>query len=166
MKKTILFTFSIFVLSHLTFAQSIERSVIGSAGSFVSSGSVQLSWTVGETVVNTASAGSVILTQGFQQPNQANSAVKEVNQTNLTLYPNPSTGMFQVSLKSGASTLNEQASAFVYDGAGKQVAHFTQLLFNNGSLDLDLSHLPGGLYTLQFQDSKVAVGTFKLTIIK
>lgn len=51
-------------------AQTIERQVIGSAGSFVTDGATMtISFTVGEPIVQTVSnSPSFILTQGFQQP--------------------------------------------------------------------------------------------------
>lgn len=49
-------------------AQSIERSVIGSAGSTLSNASVSLDFTVGEIAVTTITDGTTTLSQGFHQP--------------------------------------------------------------------------------------------------
>ena len=49
-------------------SQSIERFVIGSSGTNVTSGGLSISFTTGEAVVFTASSGGFDLTQGFQQP--------------------------------------------------------------------------------------------------
>lgn len=51
-----------------SFCQSLERQVIGSAGTSAVSGGYELSFTVGEAVVPTLTAGGYTLTQGFQQP--------------------------------------------------------------------------------------------------
>jgi gliding motility-associated-like protein len=50
---------------------SLERFVIGSMGSFstVSGTEINVTSTVGEVAVTTANAGSLFLTQGFNQPN-------------------------------------------------------------------------------------------------
>lgn len=45
----------------------VERQVIGSTGAS-SSGSLHVTYTVGESVINTLTAPGLILTQGFQQP--------------------------------------------------------------------------------------------------
>ena len=54
----------LFLLSFSITAQT----VISSAGKTTINGNYNVSWTVGETVINTLSAGGTILTQGFHQP--------------------------------------------------------------------------------------------------
>ena len=54
----------LFLLSFSISAQT----VISSAGKTTINGNYNVSWTVGETVINTLSAGGTILTQGFHQP--------------------------------------------------------------------------------------------------
>ncbi|MBI3511486.1 MAG: gliding motility-associated C-terminal domain-containing protein [Bacteroidetes bacterium] len=53
---------------------SLSPVLVGSAGSFYQSSSMSLSSSTGEVIVHTASAPTIILTQGFQQPG-ANSAL-------------------------------------------------------------------------------------------
>ncbi|WP_452599660.1 hemagglutinin protein [Pontimicrobium sp. MEBiC01747] len=48
-------------------AQSIERQVIGSAGTTLTNGTVSLDFTVGELAVSTITDGTTTLTQGFHQ---------------------------------------------------------------------------------------------------
>lgn len=61
----------LFVLSTVSLAQNyrLEQQVIGSAGSYNNTGTITISSTVGETVVNTLNPNNtaVMLTQGFQQ---------------------------------------------------------------------------------------------------
>ena len=52
----------------LLHAQSIERSVVGSAGTSNDTAGYSISYTVGEPVVSTLISPSNYLTQGFQQP--------------------------------------------------------------------------------------------------
>jgi hypothetical protein len=66
--KRILSFVSIFFFSLLAFSQSVSPSAIVSAGNATTVGGVYVSWSVGETFVTTLSAGDIILTQGFQQP--------------------------------------------------------------------------------------------------
>jgi len=49
------------------YPQQLERSVIGSTGRNVQSGSLQLSYTIGEVIVTTQRNNNQILTQGFHQ---------------------------------------------------------------------------------------------------
>lgn len=145
--------------------QSIERSVIGSLGGYSSSGNVSLSFTVGETVVSTVSSGSVILTQGFQQPTTASTGVKQVSHFgNLTVFPNPSSGLFQIKLENSLGNNNDLLKAEVYDGAGKLVLS-NQIQINQQNGSIDLSHLPSGIYHLGLSNSMGSMGVFKLTVI-
>jgi len=48
--------------------QSLTPQVIASSGGYFTNGSGSLSWTIGETITETFTAGSSQLTQGFQQP--------------------------------------------------------------------------------------------------
>ena len=50
-----------------TEAQSIQRSVIGSAGKVTTGGAYKLSYTVGEVITKKVSAGGLTINQGFQQ---------------------------------------------------------------------------------------------------
>ena len=68
-------------------AQTLSRSVIGSTGSV----NELLSYTVGETVIETGSSGTLILTQGFQQPDKLIGTFSDpiLGHASFTLYPNP-----------------------------------------------------------------------------
>ncbi len=66
--KSILSFISIFFVSLIAYSQSVSPSAIVSAGNATTVGGVYVSWSVGETFVTTLSAGDIILTQGFQQP--------------------------------------------------------------------------------------------------
>lgn len=167
MKKIILFLISGFSVAFMADAQSIERSVIGSAGGVSSAGGVILTWTVGETVINTASAGSVILTQGFQQPDQGTSAVDPIRlEAGLAVFPNPSNGIFSVAAVDNSGITVNEISAEVRDGAGKLVFSQTGIDLSSGSNQLDLSRLPGGFYSLSLNAGNNLGATYKLTIIK
>jgi gliding motility-associated-like protein len=68
--KNIIYILALFLMliSTASFAQvQITRQVIGSTGGDVTGSNISVSFTVGETVIQTIS-NSMILTQGFQQP--------------------------------------------------------------------------------------------------
>ena len=69
--KKIIILFLITSLSHCQIiklnAQSIHRSVIGSAGTVSTVGNLTLSSTIGEAITSTLSNANVKITQGFQQ---------------------------------------------------------------------------------------------------
>jgi len=56
------------IISLQCFSQSLPRELISTAGDFHTNGSINISWSLGETVTETATTPNVILTQGFQQP--------------------------------------------------------------------------------------------------
>ncbi len=48
---------------------NLDQRVIGSTGGFANDADIKLTYTVGETIVNTTEFGNNFLTQGFNQPN-------------------------------------------------------------------------------------------------
>lgn len=70
MKKILFTTLSLcwmFMQTEIS-AQSLSPQVIATTGGYTSNAAGSLSYTVGETVIQTLSTGSHTLTQGFQQP--------------------------------------------------------------------------------------------------
>ena len=64
--KQFLFIISLLITFSLS-SQTIERTVIGSSGTTLSTANASLDFTIGDLVVTTSSNGSNTLTQGFQQ---------------------------------------------------------------------------------------------------
>jgi hypothetical protein len=67
MKKLVSFL-SLVLLIQCISAQTLSPVVLASSGNYFESADASLSWTLGEIATETYSSGSVILTQGFQQP--------------------------------------------------------------------------------------------------
>ena len=67
------------------------QQVISSAGASATGAGVQLSWTVGEPVIETFTGASAILTQGFHQSKLTVTAIdpRIYPELELTVYPNP-----------------------------------------------------------------------------
>ena len=92
MKKHLLFVFTVaFVIS--AHAQSLSPTVIASGGNFSSVGGTSLSYTIGElAAIQTFSSASVILTQGFQQPNDVLNGLLDIEKGadgSFSVYPIP-----------------------------------------------------------------------------
>jgi len=77
MKKIIMIIMLFLASIHLQ-AQTIHRSVIGSAGNISSNGNIVLSSTIGEAITQTLTSSTHKITQGFQQG-------KKLDSTNLYL---------------------------------------------------------------------------------
>ncbi len=92
MKRHLLCTF---VLAYMVsaHAQTLSPTVIASSGAYATGGGVSLSYTVGElAAVQTFSSPSVILTQGFQQPNDIVNGLINIEQNpegSFVVYPIP-----------------------------------------------------------------------------
>jgi hypothetical protein len=71
--------------------QSLAPQVVGSGGAVISQGGVQLSYTIGEVVVASLAADTLLLTQGYQQswPDEAVSVVPPSDELRLQVFPNP-----------------------------------------------------------------------------
>ncbi len=68
MKKQIVILLIILAFPLVIAAQTVMPQIIASSGSSYETPSAQLDWTLGELITETYTAGSIILTQGFHQP--------------------------------------------------------------------------------------------------
>ena len=82
---------------------SLSREVIAAGGDFFVSPVGSLSWTLGETVIETfeSNAINIILTQGFQQPDELPVGIRQLSSGNVfvNLYPNPSVHFVRLDIK-------------------------------------------------------------------
>lgn len=145
-------------------AQTLERSVIGAAGSSLSGATFQVDFTVGEAVVTTVESGSFVLTQGFQQGNLDLTGIEApLLSVDYRLYPNPTTAQVQLDLQAAQPlTLHLQW----FDAQGRQVAlpaEKVRLGSQPQSLHYDLRALATGTYLLRLTDDSGREGhTFRV----
>lgn len=133
-------------------AQTIERSVIGSAGGVGSFAGGEVSFTVGEAVTATVSAGSFLLTQGFQQPSaNTNVSSEKLIEVSWQAYPNPTKDQVEIKLTSDRKAVLQ---ASVFDLAGRNTGIATQQAQLPGQVILrfDLSAQPNGVYLVRLMD--------------
>jgi hypothetical protein len=128
-------------------SQSLERSVIASGGDFFSYGSGDISWTIGEMVMEKTALTGQHVTQGFQQPFRIIPAAAYSTNPNpdLLLYPNP----FQEFITLEGPGLANQTHLEVWDASGKLV--FTQEI-------LPAAHL------MEIRPGSLAAGTYRLVL--
>lgn len=147
--KQKLILFALFITGSTgLFAQTIERQVIGSTGGYSAQSNVSASFTVGETVTKTATAGTIILTQGFQQTDVQTVGIEDVsNNIKVSAYPNPTTGKVTVEVHTGeANTFN----LMVYNSLGQVVLLPSSGNQTNSSMryEFDFSPLAAANYFL------------------
>lgn len=137
-------------------AQSLERQVIGSAGDYATGGNVSLSYTVGETATATLSGGNLILTQGFQQPDDQMTGIDEpVFNGEITVYPNPTSDIVMINITSDDDLILELTNV-----SGQQLMN-RELVFQSGNYSgqVDLQKYAAGTYLLYLRDSEGRVVT-------
>lgn len=162
MKKQLLFFVGL-LLGSLGYGQSVSPEVTASAGEHFAGANAQLSWTIGELMVETYMMGSSQLTQGFHQTNLIVTAVGDIAESfQVSVFPNPTIDVLNIkwSEVSGPLTLS------LYDVTGKQLLS-QQALDQTMSKTVDLSTYAAGSYFLQLinQESKT-IKTFKILKVK
>lgn len=72
--------------------QTILSSVVATAGNSVEAGGIEISWTMGDLVIETSETGTITVTQGFQQAfiNTENNAPTDINISASTIEENAS----------------------------------------------------------------------------
>ena len=97
MKKLLLFSL-IFVSHKIVFSQTISPEIIATSGDYFTNGNNALSWTIGETVIETYSTSNNMLSQGFQQPYYLITDLSENSSAKISvnIYPNPSSNFLTI----------------------------------------------------------------------
>lgn len=131
-------------------AQSLSPQVISSTGGFSNNGgNGSLSYTVGEmTMVQTFSSGNVILTQGFQQPNDFTVGLLDITKDDFgsfVMYPNPA-----VDNMSYAFTFPESGNVkvAVVNNIGQTMSDVYNSAYTNGKTveTLNVTNYAAGVY--------------------
>ncbi len=164
--KRILFTLIPLCLVFVVKAQTLSPQVISTAGDYFEVPGVgSLSWTLGEPVVETftGTAGNVILTQGFQQPEDFGVGITEVKAGNLfaNLYPNPTLNDVTLDLTYDQTAILELQ---IVDLLGR-VLYEAELDVVTGqmkSFNLDISSLVAGMYLVRVTDNGQVVDTYRV----
>lgn len=144
--KTIIYT-AFLLIPLLGQAQDLDQNVTGTAGNYSESGTASLSWTIGETVVESVSDGTNILTQGFQQGNLSVTLLIDEAELNykVKVYPNPVENMLNVETDKA--------------GVDYQLLNISGQAVSNGKLEnttqeINFSDLPAGTYFLKINNEK------------
>ncbi len=132
--------------------------VIASSGGICQEDEINMTWTLGETVIATLSAADNILTQGFQQPGIVVTAVKSLEGLPYTVeaYPNPTDDLLLIQLK------NAEVQYFkylFYDMNGKVLE---QKKPESNITAINMKNYPAGLYLLRVMKSEMEIKTFEI----
>lgn len=136
-------------------AQTIEKQVIGSLGGISSGGSYSVDCTVGETVVDTFSSGSILLYQGYHHPTDSlnSTSISEIKLTaQVVLFPNPTTA--NTTLRVSGASLSTNLSIQVYSLEGKLIST-SKMTVNkaiHSETSIDLGSESAGVYLVRITD--------------
>lgn len=139
----------IFLVSFIgTNAQQLSPQVIASTGGIVSQINAQLSYTVGEPVINTGDDGTTVLSQGYQQPHSEITQLSEfgIEEPEISVYPNPTTDWVNLSFQNAEQT---SVRIIVLDELGKEVMNMEHDIQPYSNLMLEFVDHAAGIYYLQ-----------------
>jgi len=102
MKITLFSCLILIIFSSLAIGQPIQNDVITTSGSLVSNDQNMVSWTIGETIIETYNNSGSIVTQGFQQVYFSFTEILEIKEANFTVnvFPNPAIDFVNIDIQS------------------------------------------------------------------
>lgn len=157
MKKTLPLAF-VASLFFLFAFQGKGQEVVSSAGNHHESETMSVSWTLGETVIETFTAGDMNLTQGFHQPTLTLVSVEELADFDLTVtaFPNPATDILNVRFENHDY---QKVSFALYDMSGRE---FTSGDIAGDEEQISFASLNPGVYFLKIMVDGKEARAFKI----
>ena len=134
-----------------------SQEVVSSAGDTHKSTNVEISWTIGEPVIETVVSGENILTQGFHQSKLTVTPVFSIMENNnITAYPNPTSDVVFVKF-TGDLLQGSKAELYSLDGKLLKIEEL-----NSDINPFDVKALPNGEYILSVTQGSQQLRSFKL----
>jgi hypothetical protein len=134
------------------------QQVISSNGDSKSAAALEVSWTLGEAVIETLIAGSNTLTQGFHQTKITITAVSEVLIPGLEIrvFPNPTPDIVTIHF----SEYVEGSKFWLYDLRGKLLEN---KLISSADTEINMKNYASGQYILKLTNkSQQPIQTFQI----
>ncbi|NOZ36313.1 MAG: T9SS type A sorting domain-containing protein [Chlorobi bacterium] len=135
---------------------SNAQEIITSGGDFFKNSSISISWTLGETITETISDGTNILTQGFQQSKLSATEIFSVNSDNylITIFPNPAENIINIKINTPE---NLQYQFLDINGRILKEATIT-----NVNTEIKVNNLPVSVYFLKIYNNNRIIKTYKI----
>lgn len=142
------FVFAAFCLS--------AQEVISTAGETQIISGIEISWTIGEPVIETISSGSTVLTQGFHQSKLTVTALEEITNVDLKVYPNPASEFVTIHF----NTLGKNPVYSLFDLTGKLLERKT---ISTTETNVNLKSYASGTYLLKLKYNPIEpLRTYKI----
>lgn len=148
-------------------AQSFAPEVWATAGGFHANAEGSVTWTLGETVIETQTNNNleVTFTQGFNQPflkkNATGAAQPNVDISPIfTVFPNPTSGVIRIRL---SKPYDKPVEVALFNTLG-QLIQSDLWLTNTAApeMELSLENLANGVYFLQISLEGESLGVYKV----
>jgi hypothetical protein len=164
MKKTL--TLLLFlVFTSVVFAQYQERYLISSAGYYGQASGYYVSFSLGELVTGSFSAGGYTALVGFQQPlpGSAQGITEFTSLYRLEVFPNPATEVAYIRLVDGVP---EAISGYYLVDMHGTLVHRQETIPNQFPFEISMRHLLPGMYFLRVHFTNGRSQTEKLILVK
>ena len=134
------------------------QEVIATAGETLTSSTHQISFTVGETVIETIESGNVIINQGMHQSKLTVTNVSDLLYPGLEVevFPNPTQDFITIQLVEVIGDVEYS----IYDVAGKQIIN-AKISLNETKLDLT-NYVRGTYFLKLYIGQNQSIQTFKI----
>ena len=154
--KKIFFILIILFWCKISFAQiSIERQVISSTGNLTNTGSIEVFSNIGEAIIPTFSQTTLVVTQGFEQPDQISSTGINLENIsiNISIFPNPVGNLFNLEFQSDKK---EEIKIEMINLLGQVVFSKNLIVqISENNFTLEVNTIPKGIYILQVKGSEI-----------
>ena len=134
------------------------QQVVSSNGDSKSAAGVEVSWTLGEAVIETLISGSNTLTQGFHQTKITITALSEILFPGLDIkvFPNPTPDIITIQF----SEYVEGSRFWLYDLRGKLLEN---KLISSADTEINMKNYASGHYILKLTNkSRQPIQTFQV----
>jgi len=147
--KYLIFFILMLVSIYYMQAQQTSPQVIATSGNVSQQSNATISYTIGETVIQTTTNGTNTLTQGYQQPHYNITLLPPYQNTlpNIQIFPNPTSDELQIKFENDQEI---KTNIYLTDAAGKQI------------IKQSITVLPKTIVNYPMQ--QVATGKYFLTI--
>ena len=132
------------------------QEIISTSGDYFENTDASISWTIGESMIDTYSNGTNILTQGFQQSRLTPSTIFELEDAGISvnIAPNPTTDFIHLYIDDFKG-VNYQ----LYDFNGKIIR---QADVNTAETMISFSNLSYAVYFLRIMKGTQIIKTFQI----
>jgi hypothetical protein len=146
--RILVLIFAIYAIPpHHVFSQALQNEVIASAGEVYTLENTEISWTLGESIIESYQSGNTFISQGFHQPIFKFFEIPEqiIPVFQVSIFPNPTTRFVRIEVKDSPGFKDFELN--LSDLTGNVL--LSCLIFPDSQYQLDLTGYSDGLLLLK-----------------